>query len=59
MTDRLLQVEDVQRITGRKPTYCYELIRKLNSELEENGYITCKGRIPASYLYERMNIEPE
>lgn len=32
----------------------YTLIRQMNQELEEKGYLICKGRIPVAYVQERF-----
>lgn len=32
----------------------YEIIRTLNGELKQAGYITVAGRVPTKYFYERM-----
>ena len=34
--------------------YAYKIIRKLNEELESQGYLTVKGRINRDYFYERI-----
>ena len=36
-----------------KPT-AYRIIKKLNSELIEKGYITVSGRVPKKYFDEKM-----
>lgn len=51
-----LDVNDVCRILKRKPAYCYKVIRELNKELEEQGYLTNPGRILADYFYERTGL---
>ena len=53
---KFLGVKDVCEITGRKQSYCYGVIRKLNAELKEQGYITQSGIVPAWYFYERTGI---
>ncbi len=35
----------------------YEIIRKLNAELKEKGYITIAGRVPRSYFEKRCKLE--
>ena len=34
--------------------HAYKLIRKLNKELEEKGYITIAGKLPRKYVDERF-----
>lgn len=44
---------DVAGLLGISRGHAYKLIRRLNEELEKNGYITISGRIPKKYLQER------
>ena len=45
--------EDLVPIIHRSENYCYKLIRDLNKELEEQGYITVRARIPVKYFEAR------
>ena len=54
---RYLTVDDITELTGKKTSWAYSIIRKLNEELERDGYIIARGRIPAQYFYERMGLE--
>ena len=47
-------VDDVAKILGVKQGKAYEVIRKLNFELDEKGYITIRGKIPVAYFRERI-----
>ncbi|WP_424161003.1 ICEBs1 excisionase [Bacillus amyloliquefaciens] len=52
-------MDDVQEILNVKRAKAYEIIRKLNKELEEEGYTTIKGRVSknkfeSSYLYKNI-----
>lgn len=51
-----LNVKDVMEITGRKETTCYNLIRKLNKELNKMGKLTVNGKVPRKYFEERFGI---
>lgn len=46
--------EDIAKIINRSENYCYKLIKKLNDELEEQGYITIRARIPSKYFESRL-----
>ena len=35
-------------------SYAYKLIRRLNAELESEGFVTIKGRISTQYFMERI-----
>lgn len=59
MAKLMLGVEDLEEILGRKSSYCYRVMRELNKELEEQGYYTINGKIPAKYFYERLGIDSE
>ena len=54
---RYLTVKDITELTGKKTSWAYNVIRKLNEELESEGYLIARGRIPAKYFYERMGLE--
>ena len=44
--------EDYERQRGK----AYEIIRKLNEELREKGFLTQRGRVNIKYFNERYNI---
>lgn len=37
----------------------YKIIRKLNHELEEKGYLVVNGKVPKRYFVLRYYIEPD
>ena len=41
---RFLTAQDVMEMLGVSLSYAYKLIRKLNAELEADGFVTIKGR---------------
>jgi hypothetical protein len=43
-------------VLGVKQSRAYNLIKKLNQELERQGYLTINGRVPLDYLEERLNL---
>lgn len=49
-----LSAAEVAQIMECSTSRAYEIIRKLNAELEEKNYITIHGRINAKYFYERI-----
>ena len=54
MENRFIRADDVaQELNVSKP-YAYKLIRKLNEELKEKGFITIAGRVNRQYFYERL-----
>lgn len=60
MKSNFLSAEDVAKELSVSKTYAYRIIRQLNSELTEKGYITVSGRINRKYFSERLyGIEQE
>ena len=54
MENKFIRVDEVaQELSVSKP-YAYKLIKKLNDELKEKGFITIAGRINRQYFYERI-----
>ena len=50
---KLLNAAAVAKLLGVNQKKAHEIIRKLNEELAEKGYLTFSGRIPRKYLEER------
>ena len=54
MENKFIRADDVaQELSVSKP-YAYKLIRKLNEELKEQGFITIAGRVNRQYFYESL-----
>lgn len=51
-TDYVRVNEAAERL-GCSINLAYSIIRRLNSELKQKGYITIAGRIPRAYFEER------
>lgn len=51
-----LTIEDVMGILGLKETRARQIVRRLNIELEDKGYITFKGKVPKCYFEERVGL---
>lgn len=45
--------DDVMLILGVKQDAAYKIIRTLNAELKERGYITVAGKVSKKYFDER------
>ena len=53
MDNKFIRVDEVaQELSVSKP-YAYKLIKKLNDELKEQGFITIAGRVNRQYFQER------
>ena len=51
---RFLTAQDVMKILGVSLSYSYKLIRRLNAELEADGFMTIKGRVSKQYFMKRI-----
>jgi len=49
-----MRVEDVAQELGVSKSYAYKVVRKLNAELKEMGYLTVAGRISKKYFLEKV-----
>lgn len=53
MNNKFICAEEVaQELSVSKP-YAYKLIKRLNDELKEKGFITISGRVNRQYFNER------
>ena len=54
MDNKFICAEEVaQELSVSKP-YAYKLIKRLNDELKEKGFITISGRVNRQYFNERL-----
>ena len=52
MKNQFMRAEEVARELEVSRSYAYRLIRQLNAELREKGYMTIAGRVNRQYLQE-------
>lgn len=52
----LLDVREVMECLGISQSGAYNVIRDLNKELRENGFLTIRGKVEERYLYERFRL---
>ena len=57
MNNMFIDYEIVMELLGVKKTKAYDIIAKLNKELEEKGFLTQRGRVVATYFYERYGVD--
>ena len=50
MKNRFMRVNEVAEALEVSVPYAYKIIRKLNEELESEGYLTVKGRVNRDYF---------
>ena len=51
---KMLNVKEVQELLQVSKPKAYEIIRTLNTELKNKGFLTVQGKIREDYLHERM-----
>ena len=45
--------QDVAELIGCSRSEAYEIIRKMNADLEKGGYVVMRGRVPIAYFNEK------
>lgn len=45
--------EDVAQMLGVSVGHSYKIIKRLNDELKENGFLTVAGKVPIRYFEKR------
>ncbi|WP_373079132.1 hypothetical protein [Fusobacterium varium] len=55
--NEFIGVEEVTKLCKVCSGKAYEIIRELNQELSEKGFLTLKGKINKKYLLERFGLE--
>jgi len=53
MSEKFIRAEEVAEVMEISVPYAYKIIRKLNQELADKGYITVTGRVNRAYFEER------
>ncbi len=54
MSKQVYGAKDLGELLGVSESKSYELIRVMNSELKQKGFLTLRGRVPAAYVQERF-----
>lgn len=54
MKNQFMRAEEVARELEVPRSYAYMLIKQLNAELREEGYMTIAGRVNRLYFQERL-----
>jgi Mn-dependent DtxR family transcriptional regulator len=55
MTNNIfMRVEEVAAELGISKPHAYKVVRQLNTELKDKGYLTVAGRISKKYFMERI-----
>lgn len=55
MTDKLfMDVKDVTKILEVSDGKAYEIIRMLNEELKQQGYMVVRGKVNTKYFFKKL-----
>ena len=54
MENKFIRADEVANELGVSKPYAYKLIRQLNGELRDKGFITIAGRVNRQYFNERL-----
>ena len=54
MNNKFICAEEVAQELSVSNPYAYKLIKRLNDELKEKGFITISGRVNRQYFNERL-----
>lgn len=54
-----VRTNDVKEILNVSQAMGYKVIRTLNTELQDKGFLTVQGRIPIEYLCERYKLDEQ
>jgi hypothetical protein len=49
-----MNVEDVMKALDVSQSFAYKMIRQLNAELKQKGYITIAGKVSTKYFNEKF-----
>ena len=50
----MMNVDDVARELNCSKSHAYKLVRRMNAELAQQGYLTMAGTIPRAYWAKKM-----
>ena len=51
-----MNVEDVMKALDVSQSFAYKMIRQLNAELKQKGYITIAGKVSTKYFNEKFYV---
>lgn len=46
--------EEIAKMLGISKSHAYKMIRDMNTELKEKGYVTIQGRVSRQFLEEKI-----
>lgn len=54
MTQQVLRAKDIAEMCQISESKAYQIIKQLNDELKEKGFIVFRGRVSKMYFMEKM-----
>ena len=54
MTKQVYSAKDLKEIFGVSESKAYEYIRVMNAELQKDGFLTIRGKVPIAYAHKRF-----
>ena len=54
MTRQVYGAKNLQELLSVSESKAYQYIRIMNAELQERGFLTVRGKVPAAYVKERF-----
>lgn len=54
MKKQVYGAKDLQELLDVSESKAYQYIRQMNTELQEKGFLTVRGRVPAAYVEKRF-----
>ncbi len=54
MSNTFMRVDEVAKELGVSKSYAYKIVKRLNAELKNMGYLTVAGRVSKRYFMEKV-----
>lgn len=54
MTQQVLRAKDIAEMCQISESKAYQIIKQLNDELKEKGFLVFRGRVSRAYFMEKM-----
>lgn len=53
-TELFIKASEIAKVMGKSKSYGYKIVRELNKELAQKGYMIVEGQTNRQYFYERF-----
>ena len=54
MNNAFIRVEEVAQVLGVSKSYAYKIVREMNNDLRQRGFLTIAGRVSKQYFEEKF-----